>query len=117
MPNAENLREKCERLEAELAELKEDRSGAPDFQNPTKVVRWHGQQIIRYLTLMRREKASSRLRLLNASIDSWSRAYRLSADSSELEELKRELEELREMIIERSTPQQFETMCRRVGEG
>ena len=95
---ATNFREKCEQLEKELKEIKESQADTPDFADPSSVVAWHGKSIIKYLSLMKREKASSRLRLLNASIDSWSRASRLSADTSELENLKTELAELREMI-------------------
>ena len=116
MATSETLREKVEQLEAENRELKTESKEAPNFSDPSSVIKWHGKQIIRYLSLMRREKASSRLRLLNTSIDSWSRAFRLCADTSELEGLKRELDELREMVIESSTPEQFEAMCQRVGE-
>ncbi|MBT3272117.1 MAG: hypothetical protein HN368_03105 [Spirochaetales bacterium] len=96
---SENLREKCELLERENAELKADKATAPDFGDPGSVVRWHGENILRYLAMMKKEKASSRLRLLNSSIDSWSRASRLAHDSSEIETLKNELSELRDMIM------------------
>ena len=102
---AENLRERLEAAEAELKELKTDKATEPNFADPSSVVQWHGERIIFYLRLMRREKASSRLRLLNSSIDSWSRASRLAHDSSEIETLKTELQELRTMIeTERAGP-------------
>lgn len=93
-----NFRERCEALEKELAEIKEAQADVPDFSDPSSVVEWHGKSIIKYLSLMKREKASSRLRLLNASIDSWSRASRLAHDSSEIESLKSDLAELRELV-------------------
>ena len=70
----------------------------PDFSNPSQVVFWYGKQIVHLLGLMRREKASSRLRCLNSSIDSWSKAVRLAIDSSELEAVKADLLELRRQI-------------------
>ena len=79
------------------AEVKEAMIG-PDFSDPSSVVSWYGAQIIHFLGLMKKEKAASRLRILNSSIDSWARAFRLSADTSELSELKNQLDELKATI-------------------
>ena len=103
-----NLREKLEAAEAENRELRaqlNEQADTPDFENPSSVVQWYGERIVSYLAMMKREKAASRLRALNSAIDSWSKAYRLASDTSELEQLKSELDELRQIIeAERQGP-------------
>ena len=102
---AENIREKLEALEAENATLKVDieeltaeSEERPDFENPSSVITWYGREIVRLLSAARREKSLVRLRALNSAIDSWSKAYRLASETSELEGLKSELEELRQIV-------------------
>ena len=93
-----SYREQAEQLQKELDDIRAAQADVPDFADPSSVVQWHGRNIIHYLSLMRREKASLRLRLLNASIDSWARASRLAHDSSEIEALRADLQQLREIV-------------------
>lgn len=79
-------------------EIRKAMVGSPDFTNPGEVVKWFGGEIIRLLGQMTREKAGARLRALNSAVDSWSRAYRLSADTVELQQLKQDLDELRQHV-------------------
>ena len=72
----------------------------PDFKNPASVIRWHGRQTIELLSLMKREKAAARLRALNSAVDVWTKIYRLFSDTQELQNLKAEMEELRQLINE-----------------
>jgi len=95
---SENIREQLELLQKENAELKANQAEAPNWSDPSSVVNFHGAKIIHLLNLMRRETAASRLRLLNSSIDSWSRASRLANDSSELDQLKADIEALKTAI-------------------
>jgi len=105
MPTAENLREKIEaqkrenaRLQKEIERLKFDKSQKVDWTNPTRVVRWYGRRIQLLLSDMANEKPGTRLRALNEAIKAWSSASRLAHDSSEIEALKADLEELKEAI-------------------
>lgn len=103
----ETLRKEAEKLEAKILELETENtalrksdlveSDSPDFENASDVIRWHGDLITYYMSLMRREKATVRLRLLNSSIDSWARAHRLSSGEGAV--LRNEIAELREMIM------------------
>jgi hypothetical protein len=72
--------------------------GDPDFRNPTTVAVWYGRRMIELLRTARREPALRRLRSLGASLDTWAKLYRLSVDTAELQDLRKELEELRAMI-------------------
>lgn len=71
---------------------------APDFSNATEVCRWFGSEIMRLVSAAKREKALSRLRALGSALDTWQKLYRLSVDTSELEQLRAELDELRAII-------------------
>ena len=98
MSSVEQLEAENAELKSELAELLADIESTPDFTDPTAVVVWFGREIVRLLASARREKSLVRLRALNSSIDSWSRAFRLASDTSELEKLKTELDELRDLF-------------------
>ena len=70
----------------------------PNFENPTEVCRWHGEKTIELLEKAQREKSLTRLRALNGALDVWSKLYRLSSDTQELQDLKNQLDDLRQRI-------------------
>ena len=98
MAKAETLRERLEAAESELLELKKENAETPNFGDPSAVVQWYGNQILALMHIARRESALKRLRALSGALDSWSKMLRLANDSSELQTLKDELQELRQMV-------------------
>lgn len=87
--------------ENQTAEVQAEQLGEVDsvnWKDPNAVVDWYGKQVIGFLRLMRKEKAGTRLRALNGALDSWTKAYRLASESSELEALKQRLDELQREI-------------------
>ena len=80
----------------------------PNFTDATSVCRWYGGELLRVYQVMGRgqkAKAEVRLRLLGQSLDTWTRLFKLATDTSELTDLRRELDELRELVnAERGGP-------------
>lgn len=72
----------------------------PDFDNPSSVTAWYGQVILETYGKMvsARTKAETRLRVVGQALDSWQRLYKVAAETSELSDLRRELDELRAQI-------------------
>ena len=106
--SAQNLREQLEEAQAELAELKASNAKAPDFSDPSQVVQWFGGQILHLMHVSRRSDSLQRLRALSGSMSAFSSMLRLAHDSSELENLKAELADLRTMVEgERKGPQRI----------
>jgi hypothetical protein len=106
MGKAQTMRERLESTQAELRELKADNAKAPDFSDPSQVTKWFGEQILSLMHTARRSDSLQRLRALSGSMSSFSSMLRLAHDSSEIEDLKSELGELRAMIEgERKGPQ------------
>lgn len=69
-----------------------------DWTDATSVVSWYGSKIIQLISKATREKSLSKLRALSSAMDSWARLRRLADDSAEITNLRRELDQLREMI-------------------
>jgi len=104
MATGQTLRERLESTEQELVELKAANKAKPDFSDAAQVTKWFGEKIIEYMHLARRKEALQRLKTLSSALDSWSRILKLANDSSELENLKTELADLRQMVeAERKT--------------
>jgi hypothetical protein len=70
----------------------------PDFTSASEVAVWFGRETIRLIHSARREKALSRLRALSSAVDSWSKLHRLASESEALDELRRELDDLKAQI-------------------
>ncbi len=48
---------------------------------------------------MRKEKFASRLRVLTQGLDTWQRIYKLDHETIDREQLKKEIDELRQQIM------------------
>jgi hypothetical protein len=74
----------------------------PNWEDATAVMRWFGSEIVRLIKAAKREKALTRLRALSSAVDSWAKLRKLSLDSSEIEQIRAELESLkRELELEK----------------
>ena len=70
----------------------------PDPKDLESVITWYFKQIIFLLNKMSRKESGARLRALNSAMDSFAKLRRLSADTAELQQLKKELDELKREI-------------------
>lgn len=73
----------------------------PDWNDPASVCRWYGGELLAaYETMGRgqRPPTRDRLRSLSQSLDTWQKLYRLASETSELSELRSELDALRAQV-------------------
>ena len=81
-----------------IGETERELSTAEPFSDPGDALQWFSKVIILSYKKSSRAESLSRLRAVSSAIDSWCKTYRLSSDTSDLEKLKGQLEELRHRI-------------------
>jgi chromosome segregation ATPase len=87
-------------IDGRIDAIEKQLSAAEPFSDPKDALEWFSKVIILSFKKSSREKSLTRLRAISGAIDSWVKTYRLSSDTAELEELKKQLEALRERVDE-----------------